>query len=73
MHLISRSIHQSVVIDDDIHVTILEIKEDQVTLEIHSPNSSVPYQIQTLSLYRAEESESNLVEEESHSLALANS
>ena len=50
MHLITRSIQESVVIDDDIHVTILEIEEDRVTLEIHSLSSQFPYRIETLHL-----------------------
>lgn len=50
MHLITRSIQESVVIDDDIHVTILEIKEDRVILEIHSLSSRFPYRIETLFL-----------------------
>ncbi|MCA9041173.1 MAG: carbon storage regulator [Planctomycetaceae bacterium] len=57
MHLITRSIQQSVVIDDDIHVTILEIKEDRVILEVHSPSSKVPYQIETLYIQSKTDSE----------------
>ncbi|QDU81998.1 carbon storage regulator [Polystyrenella longa] len=77
MHLISRSIQQSVVIDDDIHVTILEIKEDRVILEIHSPSAQVPYRIETLYIQSNEvtriDSESTNATEETPELVGARS
>lgn len=48
MHIISRRVNEGVMIGDDIHVTVLEIREDHLRVAISSPNLQPPYQEKTL-------------------------
>ena len=54
MQVISRRVHEGLVIGDDIFVTVLEIQEDHVRLGISSPNESPSYWEQTLFCEAAE-------------------
>ena len=53
MQFISRREHEGIIIGDDIHVTVLEIREGHVRLAINSPNDTPPYREETLYLERA--------------------
>ena len=53
MQFISRREHEGIIIGDDIHVTVLEIREDHVRLAINSPNDTPPYWEETLYLEHA--------------------
>lgn len=48
MRIITRQVNQSLIIGDDIHVTVLDIYEDHVRLAISSPNDSPSYWEETL-------------------------
>jgi len=48
MQLITRRVNEGVVIGDDIHVTVLDIIDNQVRLGISSPNETPSYWEQTL-------------------------
>jgi len=48
MQFISRRVNEGIIIGDDIHVTVLDIREDHVRLAISSPNDNPPYWEQTL-------------------------
>ncbi len=48
MQMISRRVDEGFVIENDIHVTVLDICEDYVRLAISSPNNTLPYREETL-------------------------
>lgn len=48
MQVISRRVNEGIIIDDDIHVTVLDIHEDHVRLAISSPNDIPSYWEQVL-------------------------
>jgi len=55
MIVISRHVNESVVIGEDIVVTVLEVSDDHVRLGITSPHNNPPYWEHTLYLESAEE------------------
>jgi carbon storage regulator CsrA len=48
MQMITRRVNEGLVIENNIHVTVLHICEDYVRLAISSPNNSPPYREETL-------------------------
>jgi carbon storage regulator len=48
MQMITRQVNEGVVIGDDIHVTVLEIREESVRLGISSPHEIPSYREETL-------------------------
>ena len=49
MQMITRRVNEGLVIENDIHVTVLDICEDYVRLAISSPNNTSPqYREETL-------------------------
>lgn len=48
MQYITRAVNESLVIGDDIHVTVLDIHDNQVRLAISSPHDVPSYWEQTL-------------------------
>ena len=48
MQIITRQVNEGVVIGDNIHVTVLDICDNQVRLGISSPNECPSYWEQTL-------------------------
>jgi carbon storage regulator CsrA len=48
MQMITRRVNEGLVIQDNIHVTVLDICQDYVRLAISSPNNSPPYREETL-------------------------
>ena len=48
MQMITRRVNEGLVIENDIHVTVLDICQDYVRLAISSPNNSPPYREETL-------------------------
>ena len=48
MQMITRRVNEGLVIENDIHVTVLDICQDYVRLAISSPNNSPPYWEETL-------------------------
>jgi carbon storage regulator CsrA len=54
MQMITRRVNEGLVIEDDIHVTVLHICRDYVRLAISSPNDTPPYREETLYWEEAE-------------------
>jgi carbon storage regulator CsrA len=48
MQMITRRVNEAVVIENDIHVTVLDICQDYVRVAISSPNNTLPYREETL-------------------------
>jgi carbon storage regulator CsrA len=48
MQMITRRVNEGLVIENDIHVTVLDICQDYVRLAISSPNNTLPYREETL-------------------------
>ena len=48
MQMITRRVNEGLVIENDIHVTVLHICQEYVRLAISSPNNSPPYREETL-------------------------
>lgn len=57
MQIISRRVNESLVIDDEIHVTVLDIRDDHVRLGISSPGECPSYWEQVLYVEQPEEAE----------------
>ena len=57
MQIISRRVNESLVIDDEIHVTVLDIREDHVRLAISSPHECPSYWEETVYWEQPEEAE----------------
>jgi carbon storage regulator CsrA len=55
MQMITRRVNEGLVIDDDIHVTVLDICRDYVRLAISSPKDTPSYWEQTLYWEETEE------------------
>ena len=54
MQIISRRVNESLVIGDEIHVTVLEIRDDHVRLAISSPSECPSYWEETVYWEQAE-------------------
>jgi len=50
MHVVTREVNESLVIDGEIKIKVLDIGEHDVRLGIHAPNENPSYWEQTLSL-----------------------
>jgi carbon storage regulator CsrA len=48
MQMITRRVNEGLVIENDIHVTVLDICQDYVRVAISSPNNTLPYREETL-------------------------
>jgi carbon storage regulator CsrA len=48
MQMITRRVNEGLVIENDIHVTVLDICQDYVRIAISSPNNTPPYREETL-------------------------
>ncbi len=55
MQMITRRVNEGLVIENDIHVTVLDICKDYVRLAISSPNNTPPYREETLYWEEAEQ------------------
>jgi carbon storage regulator CsrA len=55
MQMITRRVNEGLVIENDIHVTVLDICQDYVRIAISSPNNTPPYREETLYWEEAEE------------------
>ena len=55
MQMITRRVNEGLVIDNEIHVTVLDICQDYVRLAISSPNDTPSYREETLYWEEAEE------------------
>jgi carbon storage regulator CsrA len=56
MQFVTRRVNEGIIIGDDIHVTVLDIRDDHVRLAISSPNDFPPYWEETVYLEGAERS-----------------
>jgi carbon storage regulator CsrA len=55
MQMITRRVNEGLVIENGIHVTVLDICQDYVRLAISSPNNTPPYREETLYWEEAEQ------------------
>lgn len=50
MQMFDREVNESIVIGDDIEITVLEIQDDFVRISISSPQSVPSYRVETIFL-----------------------
>ncbi len=51
MLALARKVNESIIVNDNIEITVLEVKGDQIKLGIDAPKS-VPRQMRSLPIYR---------------------